>query len=89
MKFGKEILLYLENNCKKSKYTTLQLFSFYLIKKYKRLLSPSIGSSCRFHPSCSSYGLVAIKKHGFISGWTKTTQRIMKCKTPNGGMDFP
>jgi len=36
---------------------------------------------CSFHPSCSEYGVLALKKHGFYRGWIKTFQRIKKCKT--------
>jgi len=41
-----------------------------LIKLYQWLLSPLLGASCRYTPTCSQYGMEAIKKHGpFKGGW--------------------
>ena len=37
-----------------------------LIKGYKYLISPFLGKSCRFEPSCSSYAMEAFSKHGFF-----------------------
>ena len=39
-----------------------------LIKAYRLLLSPSLGSACRFEPSCSAYGLEALERHGAVAG---------------------
>ncbi|MFA6277129.1 MAG: membrane protein insertion efficiency factor YidD [Pedobacter sp.] len=50
-----------------------------IIKMYQLLLSPLLGASCRFTPTCSQYGVEAIKKHGpFYGGWL-TLKRIASC----------
>lgn len=58
------------------------LFSWFflvIIKLYQLLLSPLLGASCRFTPTCSQYGVEAIKKHGpFYGGWL-TLKRIASC----------
>lgn len=50
-----------------------------MIKIYQYLLSPILGASCRFTPTCSEYGILAIKKHGAFKGGWLTLKRIIKC----------
>jgi len=50
-----------------------------LIKGYSWLISPLMGQSCRFHPSCSAYAMGAIDRHGSIKGLYLAIRRIMKC----------
>lgn len=50
-----------------------------LIKLYQYLLSPLLGSSCRFTPTCSQYGIEAIQKHGPFKGGWLTLKRIGRC----------
>jgi putative membrane protein insertion efficiency factor len=45
--------------------------------------------SCRYIPSCSEYMILAINKYGSIVGIWKGIKRIMSCKVPNGGIDYP
>lgn len=52
---------------------------FFLIKAYRLLLSPWLGSSCRFEPTCSQYALTAIEKHGASYGSLLTTWRLLRC----------
>lgn len=55
-----------------------------LIKGYQYLISPLLGASCRYTPTCSNYGAEAIRKYGpFRGGWL-TFKRIMRCH-PWGG----
>ena len=50
-----------------------------MIRLYQILLSPLLGASCRYTPTCSAYGIEAIKKHGpFYGGWL-TLKRIASC----------
>ncbi|HEY0899056.1 MAG TPA: membrane protein insertion efficiency factor YidD [Sphingobacteriaceae bacterium] len=59
-------------------------FFLLLIKLYQLLLSPLLGASCRYTPTCSEYGAQAIRKHGpFYGGWL-TLKRIARCN-PWGG----
>lgn len=50
-----------------------------IIKLYQLLLSPLLGASCRFTPTCSNYGVEAIKKHGPFKGGWLTLKRIGSC----------
>ena len=50
-----------------------------LVRGYRLLLSPWLGSSCRFEPSCSAYALQALQQHGAASGGYLTLHRIARC----------
>ncbi|OUW35176.1 MAG: membrane protein insertion efficiency factor YidD [Flavobacteriaceae bacterium TMED179] len=50
-----------------------------LIKLYQSLISPLLPSTCRFHPTCSQYGLEALTKYGLFKGGFLTIKRISKC----------
>lgn len=50
-----------------------------LIKGYRLFLSPWLGSSCRFAPTCSAYGLQALEQHGAAAGAYLTAVRIARC----------
>jgi hypothetical protein len=50
-----------------------------LIKLYQYLISPLFGGSCRYTPTCSNYGVEAIKKHGPFKGVWLTVKRISRC----------
>ncbi|MFR9166585.1 MAG: membrane protein insertion efficiency factor YidD [Dysgonomonas sp.] len=54
---------------------------------YKYCISPLFPSSCRFTPTCSEYGLQAIKKYGAFKGFWLTLKRISKCH-PWGGHGY-
>jgi putative membrane protein insertion efficiency factor len=50
-----------------------------LVKGYRLLLSPWIGSACRFTPTCSAYSLQALERHGAAAGSYLTLARIARC----------
>ncbi|EDM36551.1 hypothetical protein PBAL39_24825 [Pedobacter sp. BAL39] len=54
-------------------------FFLLLIRLYQYLISPMLGANCRFTPTCSQYGMEAIKKHGPFKGGWLTLKRIGKC----------
>jgi putative membrane protein insertion efficiency factor len=59
-----------------------RIFSWFfvgLIKVYQFTLSPFLGKQCRFVPTCSQYGIEAIKKHGALKGSWLTIKRIVRC----------
>jgi uncharacterized protein len=60
-----------------------QLFLL-LIKFYQYFISPILGASCRFTPTCSQYGVEAIQKYGPFKGGWLTLKRIGRCN-PWGG----
>ena len=59
-----------------------------LVKAYRLLLSPSLGSSCRFEPTCSVYSLQALQRHGALRGSYLTLHRLARCQPwCDGGTD--
>jgi len=59
-----------------------------MVRAYRLLLSPSLGSSCRFEPSCSLYSLQALEQHGAGVGSYLTVARIARCHPwCAGGLD--
>ncbi|MED4561322.1 membrane protein insertion efficiency factor YidD [Bacillus altitudinis] len=59
-----------------------------IIRFYQTCISPLTPPSCRFYPTCSNYGLEAIKTHGALKGGWLTIKRILKCHPLHpGGMD--
>ncbi len=51
-----------------------------LVKGYRLLLSPWLGSACRFEPSCSAYALQALEQHGAAAGSYLTLRRLVRCQ---------
>ncbi len=65
----------------------LKIFNYIFIipiKLYQILLSPLLGQSCRYFPTCSQYTIEAIDKYGPIKGIWLGTKRISRCH-PWGG----
>ncbi len=60
-----------------------------LIKVYQKVLSPILGPTCRFHPSCSYYAIEAINTHGIVKGCWLSVKRILKCHPFNDGGHDP
>lgn len=54
------------------------------IRFYRLVISPLLGSNCRFTPTCSSYAMEALRKHGAFKGGWLATRRILRCH-PLGG----
>jgi hypothetical protein len=50
-----------------------------LVKGYRLLLSPWLGSACRFEPTCSAYSLQALQRHGAAAGSYLTLKRLARC----------
>lgn len=62
--------------------------AMWLIRVYKRTLSPILPPSCRFSPSCSQYTLEALEKYGFFKGAVRGLFRLMRCHPfSRGGFD--
>ena len=59
-----------------------------IIRLYRIFISPLLGSNCRHTPTCSEYGIIALKKYGVFKGTFLTAKRIIKCNSLfNGGYD--
>ncbi|WP_313562538.1 membrane protein insertion efficiency factor YidD [Diaphorobacter nitroreducens] len=60
-----------------------------LVRGYRLLLSPWIGSACRFEPTCSVYSLQALEQHGAAAGSYLTVRRLARCHPwCEGGLDL-
>ncbi|MES2945952.1 MAG: membrane protein insertion efficiency factor YidD [Pseudomonadota bacterium] len=65
-----------------------QNFLIGLVKGYRLLLSPSLGSACRFEPTCSAYSLQALQQYGAVTGTYLTLHRLGRCHPwCDGGFD--
>ncbi len=61
----------------------------FIIKIYQKLISPFLGSNCRFYPSCSQYTYTSIERFGAFKGGWLGLKRISKCHPfHEGGVDM-
>lgn len=58
---------------------TLKIIITFLIQLYQRWVSPFLGKTCRFQPSCSTYTIEAIQKHGTLKGICLGVGRLLHC----------
>ena len=59
-----------------------------IIRGYQLLLSPWLGSNCRFYPSCSCYAHIAIERYGTLRGLWLGLRRLLRCHPfHEGGYD--
>lgn len=59
-----------------------------LVRLYQLIISPYTSPSCRYHPTCSQYGIEALNKHGAIRGTWLTIKRVARCHPwSKGGYD--
>lgn len=56
-----------------------QFLLIWCIRGYRLLLSPWLGASCRFEPTCSVYAIQAVEKHGAIYGSYLMIKRLLRC----------
>ncbi|OLY91295.1 hypothetical protein SAMN05444008_112181 [Cnuella takakiae] len=71
----------------RSLFKILALPFIWLIRFYQLAISPLLGPSCRYTPTCSQYGLEAFKKYGLFKGFWLTIKRIGRCH-PWGGSGY-
>ncbi len=65
-------------------------FLIKIIKIYQIFISPLLGNSCRFYPSCSEYMIQSLKVQGNLKGLYLGIKRILKCNPFfKGGIDHP
>lgn len=59
-----------------------------LLRAYQYALSPFLGPSCRFYPTCSNYAIEAVREHGAARGCLLAAKRLCKCHPWHpGGVD--
>ena len=63
------------------KYLSRLFISFFIsiIKIYQIVLSPLLGKTCRFNPTCSVYTVEAMTKYGAIKGSYLSIRRLIRC----------
>lgn len=66
----------------------MRAVAIYLLKLYKRFISPLLPPMCRFEPTCSVYAMEAIQKYGVIKGTWLAFKRLLRCQPLHpGGWD--
>ena len=59
-----------------------------LLRGYRYFVSPMLGETCRFHPSCSQYAEQALETHGLLRGSWLSARRLCRCGPwHSGGYD--
>ncbi|VTS37289.1 Putative membrane protein insertion efficiency factor [Streptococcus pseudoporcinus] len=66
----------------------IKAFLIYLVRLYQKFISPLFPPSCRYRPTCSTYMIQAIEKHG-IKGVLMGLARICRCHPFVEGGDDP
>lgn len=66
----------------------IKKFLIKTIRLYQLILSPLLGSNCRFEPTCSQYFIEAVEKNGALKGSVMGIKRLLKCHPWHpGGFD--
>ena len=66
----------------------MKRFLLWLIRIYRKYISPGKPPCCRFYPTCSAYALEAIEKYGAFRGCALAIYRILRCNPfCKGGYD--
>ncbi|MFO7733062.1 MAG: membrane protein insertion efficiency factor YidD [Candidatus Aminicenantes bacterium] len=67
---------------------TVKAAALFLIGIYQAVVSPLLGTRCRFHPTCSAYAREAIERHGLFRGTSLGVRRLFRCHPFHaGGID--
>jgi putative membrane protein insertion efficiency factor len=66
----------------------MQTLILFLLRGYKRWISPLLPSACRFHPTCSAYAMEAVERYGALRGSMLALRRLGRCHPFHpGGLD--
>lgn len=67
-----------------------QVGLLFLVRFYRRYISPLFPARCKYYPTCSTYALEALKVHGALKGSLLSAWRLVRCNPfSNGGVDYP
>lgn len=67
---------------------TVKAAALFMIGIYQAVVSPLLGTRCRFHPTCSAYAREAIERHGLFRGTSLGVRRLFRCHPFHaGGID--
>ena len=60
------------------------------ITLYQRFISPGLPARCKYHPTCSTYAVEAIRAYGPLRGTVLAAWRVLRCNPwSDGGVDYP
>lgn len=66
----------------------MRFLGHFLLRLYKRTLSPFLGNNCRYTPTCSMYAYDAISRYGLLTGSAMGLWRVLRCNPfSKGGFD--
>jgi len=67
----------------------MKYIALFLIKFYKKFISPLTPPKCKYYPTCSSYAITAIERFGLIRGLLLSGWRLLRCNPWSmGGIDY-
>lgn len=58
----------------------MKTLALLFIRAYKIVLSPHLGATCRFSPTCSHYGIESLERFGFLKGMCLIARRLVRCR---------
>lgn len=62
--------------------------AIFLLRAYKRMISPLLPRACRYLPTCSEYALESVERHGVLRGGWRALWRLLRCHPlAKGGYD--
>lgn len=67
----------------------LKIPALWLLRIYKRFISPLLGQRCRFYPSCSDYMMQSVERYGLLRGGWLGSKRLARCHPLNPGGHDP
>lgn len=67
----------------------LRYIAIGFIHLYQSCASAQTRNACLYYPSCSHYSEICYRHYGFVFGSIMTVERLLRCKSPNGGFDYP
>lgn len=61
-----------------------------IARGYQLVVSPWFAASCKYYPSCSSYAMTSLRRHGALRGMLLGSWRLLRCNPwSDGGVDYP
>ena len=67
----------------------LNRIMIFMVRLYQLWAPEMMRKSCLYTPSCSEYMILSIEKYGCVKGFIKGVNRLRRCHSPNGGIDYP
>ena len=67
----------------------MKVFALWILRGYKRWISPAFPPSCRYVPTCSEYAMEAVDRYGVGCGGSMAVWRVLRCHPlASGGLDL-